>query len=813
MIVIKFGGSSITTPKNMLKVKDIIIRYDEPLVVIVSAFGGCTAQLQELAAHALDGDYKKIFTQFKDRHLNAIKALIPRARQKEVLAVSMDYLNELEYFCSGISLIKELSDRSKAKVLSFGELLSAFILTEVLREHSIKARFVDSRKIIITDESYLFGKVDFGITNQLIEKSINKRNTYVLPGFIASTKEGKTTTLGFGGSDYTAAILASALDARRLEIWSDVDGMLTGNPNMIKEAATIPELSYNEALELSHFGAKVLFPMAIQPVLNKKIPLLLKNTFRPDKTGTRIFDKIADGNKNYVVGISGLSNITLLTVSGVGMMGISGYSEKVFGALSQAKINVVLISQSCSEYTICIGILSFDRKKAVAAINKAFVYEISRGLINTVQHEDNLSIVALVGDKMKYQPGISGKAFSALGENGVNVKAIAQGSSERNISIVVDEVNEKKAINVLHEGFFTEARKTIHLFVIGTGNVGKEFLQILQGQYSFMKNDERIEFKLAGIANSRKMLLDDEGIALENCESLLSHAGLKTDLARFVRTMKTFNLRNSIFIDITASPNVAGLYEQVLEASVSIVTCNKIAPGDTYARYAGLKRLAKKRNMQLRYETCVGAALPVINTINDLIVSGDRIEKIEAVLSGSLNFIFNNYDTSHTFSEVVQMARDEGLTEPDPLIDLNGVDVIRKILILSREAGYKIELEDVAFESILPANFGEKKKMDLMAELEKYEEHFKSIYTKSAEKGKKLRFVASLNHGKAAIGLQEISMDHPFYNIEGKDNIVAINTSRYSGQPLVIKGPGAGAEITASGIFSDVMRIVNNGIK
>ncbi len=560
MIVIKFGGSSVATPENILKVKDIISRYDEPLAVVVSAFGGCTAQLQELAARALDGDYKKTFIQFSDRHIHAIKSLIPRSRQKEVLNAVKEYLSELEDFCSGISLIKELSDRSKAKVLSFGELLSAFILSEVLGELSADISFIDSRKLIVTDDSYLFGKVDFEETNRQIKRSLKKQNISVLPGFIASTKDGKTTTLGFGGSDYTAAILASALNARRLEIWSDVDGMLTGNPKMIKEAATIPELSYNEALELSHFGAKVLFPMAIQPVLNKEIPLLLKNTFRPDETGTRIFKKITNGNKNYVVGISGLSNITLLTVSGVGMMGISGYSEKVFGSLSQAGVNVVLISQSCSEYTICIGITTADRKRAVAAINKKFEYEYSRGLINMVQYEDNLSIVALVGDKMKYQPGISGKAFSALGENGVNVKAIAQGSSERNISIVVDAVNEKKAINVLHEGFFAEAGKTIHLFVIGTGNVGKEFLEILQRQYSFMKNNENMKFKLTGIANSRKMLLDSNGINLDDCNSSLNYDGQKTDLIRFVKIMKAFNLRNSIFIDITASPDVAGLY-------------------------------------------------------------------------------------------------------------------------------------------------------------------------------------------------------------------------------------------------------------
>ncbi len=812
MIVIKFGGSSVATPENILKVKDIITRYDDPLVVVVSAFGGCTAQLQELAERALHGDYKKTFTKLSERHTQAIKSLLPRAKQKEALYVVEAYLSELEDFCSGISLIKELSDRSKAKVLSFGELLSAFILTEVLKEHTSDTRFVDSRNIIVTDDSYLFGKVDFEVTNRQIKNAIKKQQISVLPGFIASTEDGKTTTLGFGGSDYTAAILASALNARRLEIWSDVDGMLTGNPKMIKEAATIPELSYNEALELSHFGAKVLFPMAIQPVLNKKIPLMLKNTFRPDETGTRIFKKLTNDNKNYVVGISGLSNITLLTVSGVGMMGISGYSEKVFGSLSQAGINVVLISQSCSEYTICIGITTVDRKRAVTAINKTFEYEISRGLINMVHHEDNLSIVALVGDKMKYQPGISGKAFSAVGENGVNVKAIAQGSSERNISIVVDAVNEKKAINVLHEGFFAEARKTIHLFVIGTGNVGKEFLQILQRQYPFMKNNERIEFKLAGIANSRKMLLDSDGINLDDRNSSLSYDGRKTNLARFVKAMKAFNLRNSIFIDITASPDVAGLYEEVLEASISVVTCNKIAPGDTYSRYAGLKNLSNKRNVQFRYETCVGAALPVINTINDLVVSGDRVEKIEAVLSGSLNFIFNNYDTNRTFAEVVQAARDEGLTEPDPLIDLSGVDVMRKIVILSREAGVELEMKDVAFKSILPADFSKKKKPDLMTGLAKNEDHFKTIYAKAAEKGKKLRYVATYNKGKAAIGLQEFSIDHPFYSIEGKDNIVVINTSRYSGQPLVIKGAGAGAEITASGIFSDVMRTVNNSI-
>lgn len=809
MIVMKFGGSSVATPENILKVKKIVAESDSPNVIVISAFGGCTGQLKQLSQLALTDTYEDSLDDLENRHLEAVRDLLPVEKQSEVIIQVKQYFNELEDFCSGISLLRELSDRSVAKLLSYGELLSTYIISEMLNHFGVDISLLDTRKIIVTDDNYLLGKVDFEETNRKIRESVKSQKSYIVPGFIASSESNKTTTLGFGGSDYTAAIFASALDAERLEIWSDVDGMLTGNPGLIGNASTINELTYNEALELSHFGAKVLYPLAIQPVLQKGITLLLKNTFRPSGSGTKIHHKVENNNLNDLVGISSLNNISLLTVSGVGMIGITGYSSRVFGALSQYKINVILISQSCSEYTICIGIKSDDREKAVQAFEETFEYEYNRGLMDPVQFEDNLSIVALVGDKMKFQPGISGKAFSALGENGINVKAIAQGSSERNISIVIDAVNEKKTINVLHERFFANVRKRVHLFVVGTGNVGKEFLKILHSQNEQLTANGQLELRIIGISNSRKMLFREDGVDADQFESILDKEGNNAELEDFVEKMISYNLRNSIFVDNTASNVVPKVYEQILNASISLVTCNKIAPSDTYIRYEKLKLLARKKNIQFRFETCVGAALPVINTMDDLITSGDKVLKIEAVLSGSLNFILNNYDTKKPFSEVVQEAKDAGLTEPDPLIDLSGVDVMRKILILAREAGYKLEMADVRIDSLLPSGFQPGNKDQLFNELMKHEDHFQALFRKANKIGKKLKFVAYLDNGKAGAGLKEISPDSIFYGIDGKDNIVSITTERYCDQPLVIRGPGAGAEVTASGIFSDIMRIVN----
>ncbi|MCP4437499.1 MAG: bifunctional aspartate kinase/homoserine dehydrogenase I [Aureispira sp.] len=814
MIVMKFGGTSVATPENILKVKDIVQSKKGATAVIVSAFSGCTNALEELAELSLKGEFKEALIKLKDRHVVAIQTLISIENQSVSLSFVNQQCNWLEDLCNGVYMLQELSDRSRAKFLGLGEILSSFIITETFKEYFPKVTRLDSRKLIVTDDNYLKAKVNFSLTNRRIRENIDMEDKdicYVLPGFISSTVNDISSTLGRGGSDYTAAIIANAVRADKLEIWSDVNGMLNASPKLVKHAKSIEALSYQEAFELSHFGAKVLYPPSILPVLKRNIPLILKNTFDPSAEGTLISEKSTVNKGDAIKGISSLNDIALLIIAGVGMVGVRGISRRIFESLEQAGINVILITQSSSEHSVCIGVAEDDQMIAIQTINNEFENEIGAGVVNPVEIDNELSIIAIVGDEMKERVGVSGRAFSALGKNGINIRAIAQGSSERNISIVVDTKDVKKAINVLHERFFGDSTKTVHLFIAGIGNVGHEFMQIVKEQQSLLKEELNISLKVVGIVNSKQMLVTEEGISLDNYKEALKTDGQAATINDFVDAMAAMNLRNAVFIDNTASEVVSAVYQNVLNSSISVVACNKIAISTDYSAYEELKALAKLKNSHFRYETCVGAALPVISTIQDLLTSGDHVKQIDAVLSGSLNFIFNNYDGTASFASVVRQAKEEGYTEPNPLIDLSGKDVMRKIIILGREVGSRLEMDKIQNNAILPAECLAAPSVDeLFASLERNEAHFKSIYDAAKAKGCKLKYVASFSKNGSSVGVQEIPSDHPFFNLDGKDNIVSINSDRYPEQPLVIKGAGAGAQVTASGVFSDIMRIFNN---
>jgi aspartokinase/homoserine dehydrogenase 1 len=811
MKVLKFGGSSVANAENIGRVADIIAsRGGERLAVVVSAMQGTTDTLIELGREAESNgktNFKKLY-EVHNSHLTAANALLPKDRIRDVSEFFEISFNEVQNLLDGVSLVRELSPRTLDKILSFGELLSSRLLAELLISKGIDAAWADSRSLIMTDAAFGKAAVKFAETNSKITEHFAASTALVtvLPGFIASTAAGETTTLGRGGSDYTAAIIAAAVDAELLEIWTDVSGMMTADPRFVRNAKHIPAISYREAMELSHFGAKVIYPPTIQPVMSRGIPVLVKNTFAPDDAGTLIEQKTDDGG--IIRGISSIDGIAILNLEGSGMVGIPGFSKRLFGALAAAQINVILITQSSSEHSICVAVEEKFADAAKQAVDAEFENEIAVGKIDPLRVETGFSILALVGDNMRFHTGVSGKMFSTLGSNGINIHAIAQGSSERNISAVIASADVRKAVNVLNEEFFSDGSKQVNVFVAGVGTVGSRLLDQLSRQHDTLLDDLRLNVRIAGVANSRRVIIDEDGINTSAID--LNESGAEMDISQFTDRVIEMNLRNSVFVDVTASPQVVECYPKLLKRSISIVACNKIAASAELETYRRLKELAREYGANFFFETNVGAGLPIIHTLGDLLRSGDRVRRIEAVLSGTLNFVFNNYDGSRPFADVVRQAQEEGYTEPDPRLDLSGTDVARKILILAREAGYALEMDDIENEGFLPASCLVGSVDDFYRELAANESHFRGLLDSAAANGKTPKYIATFADGAAKVGLKQIGPEHDFAGLSGKDNAVLFYTDRYADQPLVIKGAGAGADVTAAGVFADIVRAARN---
>lgn len=810
MKVLKFGGSSVANPERIESVIKIIDPYQTRDVAIVfSAFGGVTDALIEVSQQALlgDTDYKRSLAQIESRHLEAVRKLISIRRQGSILAQVKIRVNELEDVLNGVYLVKERTPRTLDYIMSFGERLSAYIITEILKDRGIAAKFLDARTLIRTDSNFGSARVDFEETNRNISRYFEEhKDLQVITGFVATSESGETTTLGRSGSDYTAAIFAGALQTETLEIWTDVSGMMTADPRLVKKAFTVPQLSYEEAMELSHFGAKVVFPATMQPAMAGRIPIRIKNTFDPAAEGTVISAEVTNGK--VIKGVSSMNGISVINVTGSGLVGVVGVSKRLFGTLADEKINVILISQASSEHSICFAIESKYSLRARHAIEKEFQYEIGKEEMERVIVENDFSILAVVGEGMKHNPGTSGRMFSALGKNGVNVYAIAQGSSELNISSVVKEVDISKALNALHEAFFLSDRKVLNVFLVGTGLIGSTLLEMIADHYDKLSKENLLEVNVRAVANSTKMLFDEDGLDLRTAVEVMKSRGEPMSMASFTERMFDLNLPNSIFVDCTSSEAVTNHYESVLVSNVSIVTPNKKANSGSLADYKLLKSTAFKRGVKFLYETNVGAGLPVINTMNDLLLSGDKVISIEAVLSGTLNYIFSSFVEGRRFSEVVLEAKVNGFTEPDPRDDLNGMDVARKILILAREAGWDLEPDDITVENLVPTSCRGNMPVDeFFAALARHDDGFEKMRGEASARGEKLRYMAVLKEGKVKIALASVDNQHPFYSLSGSDNIILLTTERYHERPMVIRGPGAGAAVTAAGVFADIIRI------
>ncbi|MDR2103470.1 MAG: bifunctional aspartate kinase/homoserine dehydrogenase I [Treponema sp.] len=827
MLILKFGGSSVGSPKaieNFINILNDGSHAGRVQAVVVSALSGMTDSLIALARQAARGDeaYRDGTEVLRRRHREISSIFLKDSLRSGTDSQIGRLFDELIRILDGLAVLRELSPRILDTVMSFGERFSASLLAPIVTASGIPAEFLDTRPLIITDGCY--GNARFvpgeSFTRIRAYFDAKKGGNPVLPiatGFIASTAEGSTTTLGRGGSDLTAAIFGAALAAEEVEIWTDVDGILTADPRMVKNAFRIENISYVEAMELSHFGAKVIYPPTIRPALEKGIPIWIRNTFNPTGGGTRIASD-AGGGDYPIRGISSRSDIALIRVQGSGMVGAAGFSSRLFGALAQRRINIILITQSSSEYSICFAILPEDVPAASAAIEEEFKGEIAGGSIETPVVEGNLSVIAVVGARMKSTSGISGKVFHALGRNGINVIAIAQGSSELNISAVILKQDEAKALNAVHEAFFLSGVRSVNLFLLGSGLIGGTLMEQLAGHREILADEHQIRINLVGAANSRKMVFCPEGLDPKGVKLLLEdRSGTAPggefrvepfQLSAFIDRMKNFNLPNTAFCDCTASDEVAARYSSILQSAVPIVTPNKRANAGSYAYYKELTGYAKDRGIPYLYETTVCAGLPVISTLRDLAVSGDRVRRIEAVLSGTLSFIFNNFDGSKPFSALVREARSKGYTEPDPRDDLNAMDAARKALILARECDMSLEFSSVVIEPILPpACFQADSVEAFFTELEKSDGDFEKRRTAAAAEGKVLRYAAVIEEGSARLSLRAEGPGSPFRSLVDSDNIVVITSDRYSTLPMVIKGPGAGAQVTAGGVFADIVRI------
>ncbi len=808
MKVLKFGGSSVGTSERIRGVKRIIAAESGQCVVVVSAFQGITDTLKKIselaASHNLQ--YKTLLDDLVLKHKTISTDLLDGDSLTFALSAIDSLIDEINETLNGIFLIRELSRFSLDKVQAMGERLSSRIISIYFGD----CKLIDAREIIKTDDNYGNAGVNYNTTIPLVKKKLaGKKKLIIVPGFIASSEKNETTTLGRGGSDFTAAIIAAAINAEALEIWTDTDGFMTADPKKVEKAYAIESLTYSEAIELSHFGAKVIYTPTLRPVYKKHIPVFVKNSFNPSARGTIISDRSGNESKSPIKGISSIDHIDLITLQGTAMIGVSGTSMRLFGALAKRNISVVLITQASSEYSITFAINPTDTRQSNEAISHEFTSEIILSKELKILIERDLSIIAIVGERMKNTPGISATLFRSLARNGINVIATAQGSSELNISVVIKNESLKKALNVIHDGFFLSKIKELNLFIAGTGFVGSSLIRQLQKQHDLLLKEHNLKINLFGIINSRKMLIENKPVDLGECRGILSETQTKSDIDLFIKQMTKLNLRNSVFIDCTANARVGESYGQIMEKYISVVTASKLACSSEYSYYHRLKSIANENGVRFIYETTVGAGLPVIKTINDLIVSGDKILKIVAVLSGTLNFIFNTIGPDVPLSTAIRIAKEKGISEPDPRIDLSGTDVVRKILILSREAGYKIEAKDVCINKFLPDDCFEG---DLSHFYEKVREHDAAFEEKRkglVRENKKWRFIASLDMGKASVGLVTVDPSDPTFDLEGSNNIILLTTERYRELPMVIKGYGAGADVTAAGVFADIMRVVN----
>ncbi|MFS2187990.1 bifunctional aspartate kinase/homoserine dehydrogenase I [Mucilaginibacter sp. P19] len=816
MKVLKFGGTSVGSVSSIQTLLSILkdeVKNEEKPVVVLSAMGGVTNLLSAMAEDAANGkEFTAGLAELEKRHFDTVKALLDVQNQNPALTRLKIHFNQLEELLQGVLTLRELTPKTRDQVLAFGERCSTLMVSKVAAQHFGDVLFVDAADVIKTDSAFGNAKVNTELTERLVQGlyTENKGKTLIVTGFIASNDAGQTTTLGRGGSDYTAAIFGAALNAQEVQIWTDVNGMMTADPRMVKKAFSLTELTYTEAMELSYFGAKVIYPPTMIPAFLKKIPIVIKNTFEPEFEGT-VIRHDCKASTLPIKGISSINNISILNLEGSGMVGKSGFSGRLFSLLAREQINVILITQSSSEHSITFAVQPQDTDRAKQVIEQEFELELAAKKLEHLVIEKNLAILAIVGENMKQTPGMSGKLFHALGRNGVNVRAIAQGSSEYNISVIISANDLSKALNAVHDAFFVQLTKTLHAFCLGTGNIGKTLFNQLNAHSEYLKDNNGIQVKIAGISNTRKMTFNSDGISLDTWQNDLQSSPYEADLQSFINRMKEMNLPNCVFIDNTASPVPIGFYEEIFKANISVITCNKIGNSGSYKQYRTFKDTARAHGVDFFYETNVGAGLPIINTLKNLMNSGDRVQRIEAILSGTISFIFNNFKGDANFHDVVKEAQDKGYTEPDPRDDLSGKDFMRKMLILARDAGYAMEEADVEIESVLPkASLEAKTVEDFYATLKTEDAHFAKLKDAAEKDGKVLRYIGKLEDGKVTITLQMVDENHPFYMLSGSDNIISFTTDRYRERPLVVKGPGAGAEVTAAGVFADLINVGAN---